>query len=192
MEDYKKRYPGTLFLVVGNSGSGKDSIISGAMERVNQNEKILYSPKRYITRPPSETEDNIPIRPEEFEKLDAQGKFSLKWHIYGLHYGVPEKIDEFLKEGKSVVVNVSRTIIPKAREIYENLKVIFIKVPFEITLQRIKERGRESGPELQKRIERAKTHQSFPEADFTVDNSGELQDAIDQFLNFFYSTIRKN
>ena len=188
----KKDYPGILFLVVGNSGSGKDSIITGAIEKHNkliQSEHILYSPKRYITRPPSETENNIPLTPEEFEKMDAKGKFALKWYIYGLHYGVPIKIENLLKKVKSVIINVSRTIIPEARETYKNLKVIFVKVPFEITLQRIKNRGRETDEELQKRIQRAKTHQSFPDADFVVDNSGDLEDAIDQFLEYVLSVI---
>jgi ribose 1,5-bisphosphokinase len=188
----KKDYPGTLFLVVGNSGSGKDSIITGAIEKqnkFNQFEDLLYSPKRYITRPPSETEDNIPLTPEEFEKMDAKDKFALKWHIYGLYYGIPIKIDNLLKDGKSVIINVSRTIVPKARETYRNLKVIFVKVPFEITLRRIKNRGREKDIELQKRIQRAKTHQSFPDADFIVDNSGDLEDAINQFLEYVLSVI---
>ena len=33
MGSISKFYPGTLFLVVGNSGSGKDSIISGVVKR---------------------------------------------------------------------------------------------------------------------------------------------------------------
>lgn len=194
MSEFKKDYPGTLLLVVGNSGSGKDSIISGAIEKyktlkLEQGKHNLYSPKRYITRPPSETEDNIPITPEEFEKMDAKSKFALKWYIYGLHYGVPIKIENLLKKGKSVIINVSRTIIPEARETYKNLKVIFIKVPFEITLQRIKNRGRETDIELQKRIQRAKSHQSFPDADFIIDNSGDLENAIDQFLEYVLSVI---
>ena len=93
------------------------------------------------------------------------------------------------QDRKSVIINVSRTIIPEARETYKNLKVIFVKVPFEITLQRIKNRGRETDEELQKRIQRAKTHQSFPDADFVVDNSGDLEDAIDQFLEYVLSVI---
>ncbi|MFX0057229.1 MAG: phosphonate metabolism protein/1,5-bisphosphokinase (PRPP-forming) PhnN [Candidatus Hodarchaeota archaeon] len=178
-----KTFPGTLFLVVGNSGSGKDSIINGALNKYPSYLKKIYVPKRYITREPSETEENIMISPSKFKELSSKGAFALEWYIYRLYYGIPIEIDEWLKKGHPVVINVSRTVIKIAREIYHNIKVIFIQVPFEITLKRIKEREREGEDRLKERIERAKRNQTFPDADFIVDNSGKLENAIDQFLN---------
>ena len=188
----KKDYPGILFLVVGNSGSGKDSIIYGAARKYPQNLKKVHVVKRYITRPPSETEDNYSITPYEFKEMENQGKFALKWHIYQLNYGIPIEIDDWLKDGHPVLVNVSRTIVDEAREKYENIKVVFIEVPFKITLQRVKDRGREKGELLDMRIERAKENQKFPEADFVVDNSGDLDDAIAQFLNYILKETKEN
>ncbi|MGV9202750.1 MAG: phosphonate metabolism protein/1,5-bisphosphokinase (PRPP-forming) PhnN [Promethearchaeia archaeon] len=179
----KKLFPGMLFLVVGNSGSGKDSVISGALEKYPEHLKKLHVAKRYITRPAGEFEDNISISEKEFKKLKRTGKFALSWHIYHLYYGVPIEIDQYLQNGEPVVVNVSRTILDDARTKYVNVRVIFIKVPFEVTLKRIKERGRETGTLLQERIKRAKTHQTCEKADYVVDNSGKLEDAIDQFLD---------
>ena len=186
----KKNFPGTLFLVIGNSGSGKDSIIYGAAKKYPQNLKKVHIVKRYITRPPSEMEDNYSITPNEFKEMERQGKFALKWHIYHLDYGVPIEIDEWLKSGHPVLVNVSRTIVPEVREKYDNIKIVFIEVPFEITLQRVKDRGRETGDLLNERIERARTYQNFPSADFIVDNSGDLDDTIDQFLNYIIKVVK--
>ncbi len=190
----KKKFPGTLFLIVGNSGSGKDSIISGVVKKyppyLKKNSlKKIYLTRRYITRPASETEDNYSVTPEEFSEMELHEKFSLKWHIYSLDYGVPIEIDDWLKKGHPVIVNVSRTIVDEARDIYENLKVVFIEVPFQITLQRVKDRGRETGALLNDRIERAKINQKFPSADFVVDNSGDLNSAIDQFLNYMLNVV---
>ena len=185
-----KNFPGKLVLVVGNSGSGKDSIISGVVKRFPSILKKIHLTQRYITRPASETEDNIAITPEIFKEMSHQKRFALEWHIYDLDYGVPIEIHDWLKKGHPVIVNVSRTIVKKARGIYRNIVVVFIKVPFEITLQRIKERARESGKLLQKRIQRAKENQTFPEADFIVDNSGELESAIDQFLGYLISAVK--
>jgi len=185
----KKNFPGKLVLVVGNSGSGKDSIISGVVKRFPSNLKEIHLVRRYITRPVSETEDNIAITTEVFKKMSIQEKFALEWHIYDLDYGVPIDIDEWLKRGHLVIVNVSRTIIKKARSIYRNILVVFISVPFNITLKRVKERARESGKLLQDRIQRAKDNKTFPEADIVVDNSGELEIAIDQFLSYLIRVV---
>ena len=184
-----KNFPGILVLVVGNSGSGKDSIISGVVKRFPPDFKSIHLTQRYITRPASETEDNIAITPEIFKEMSRQKKFALEWHIYDLDYGIPIDIDEWLKIGHPVIVNVSRTIVQKARRIYRNLLVVFIKVPFEITLQRVKERARESGKLLQERIQRAKDNQTFSDADFIVDNSGDLEIAIDQFLSYLIRVV---
>ena len=158
----KKVYPAPLLLVIGNSGSGKDSIIRGVVEQYPSNL----------------------IPPEKFQRMKREGKFAFSWHIYGLDYGVPIEIENWLEYGHPVVVNVSRTVINDVKQKYANLKVIFVKVPFEITLKRIKERGRESGYLLEERINRARSNQDFPGADFIVDNSGKLEDAIDQLLEY--------
>ena len=35
-----------------------------------------------------------------------------------------------------------------------------------------------------------KKNQKFPDADFTVDNSGDLEDAINQFLSYILSVVK--
>ncbi|MFX1358401.1 MAG: phosphonate metabolism protein/1,5-bisphosphokinase (PRPP-forming) PhnN [Promethearchaeota archaeon] len=185
----RKNFPGILFLVIGNSGSGKDSIIKGISEKYPSNLKKVYLPKRYITRKASETENNISISPIEFKEMSRKGLFALEWNIYGLFYGIPIEIDEWLKKGHPVIINVSRTIIEKAYEIYLNMKVVFINVPFEILLKRLKEREREDDVQLKQRIERARKNLNFPGADLIVDNSGKLDDAIDRFLNYIIKVL---
>ncbi|MFX1312664.1 MAG: phosphonate metabolism protein/1,5-bisphosphokinase (PRPP-forming) PhnN [Promethearchaeota archaeon] len=185
-----KDFSGVLFLVVGNSGAGKDSIIYGVINKYPSNLKKIYAPKRYITRAPSETEKNISISPLDFKKMEEDGKYALQWHIYSLNYGIPIEIENWLKKGHPVIINVSRTVVCEAKEKYKNIKVIFINVPFEITYQRIKDRKRESKELLDKRIERAKNNQTFPEADFVVDNSGKLDDAINQLLEYIINIMK--
>ncbi len=181
---------GTLFLIIGNSGSGKDSIITSVIKEFPSNLIQIYAPKRYITRPPSEFERNISITIKDFKELEEKGKFALQWHIYELDYGVPKDIEKWLEKGHPVIINVSRTIVEEARLKYSNIKVIFVEVPFEITYQRIKDRKRESENLLKKRIQRARKNQKFPEADFVVDNSGNLNEAISQCLDYLIQVVR--
>ncbi|MFX1238093.1 MAG: phosphonate metabolism protein/1,5-bisphosphokinase (PRPP-forming) PhnN [Promethearchaeota archaeon] len=187
----KKKFSGTLVLVVGNSGSGKDSIISRVIKKCASgcDDIKIRTPRRSITRPSSEHENNISVSPEEFTIMETQGKFALKWQIYGFNYGIPIEIDNWLDEGNIVVVNVSRNVIDTAREIYDNIKVVFVKVPLKITIERLKKRNRERGKSLKERIERAKNHQDLAATDFVVDNSGKLEDSVNLFLDYL-STLR--
>ena len=190
VKNNKKNFPGLLIIIVGNSGSGKDSIMKGVIERYPSDLKPLHLAQRYITRPSSDTEDNIPISPEHFREKSLQGEFALEWHIYGLDYGVPIEIDKWLKKGHTILVNVSRSIVNKARELYQNVLVVFIEVPFEITFRRVKERARENGEKLEERIQRAKENQSFPDADFNIDNSGDIEVAINELLQYILLSIK--
>ena len=187
-----KKFPGTLFLVVGNSGSGKDSIIFEIVKKFPPYLKNIYAPKRYITRAPSKFEENISISPQEFRDMDKKEMFALKWHIYSLDYGISKEIEDYLKQGHPVIINVSRMVVKIARDKYENVNVIFIDVPFEITYQRIKDRKRESEDLLKQRIERARNNPEFPDADFVIDNSGDLENAVDALLNYMLKIIDEN
>jgi ribose 1,5-bisphosphokinase len=187
----KKDFDGILFLVVGNSGSGKDTLIRAVMERYPPDRKQILTPKRYITRKPSETESNISITPKKYRNLSQEGEFALEWDIYGLSYGIPAIIDDWLHSGHPVIINVSRKIIQEARTKYNKVKVIFIDVPLEISIKRLKDRGRETGNRLNERIERARTHQTYEAADFIVDNSGVLENAVNELLNYILTCINQ-
>ena len=186
-----KKYQGILFLIIGNSGSGKDSIINGVVQKFPSHLKQIYAPKRIITRKPSETEQNISISTRDFRIMEEEGNFALSWHIYGLDYGVPIEIENCLANNHPVIINVSRTVVAEAKGKYKNVKVIFIKVPFEISYQRIKDRKRETEDLVNERIERARTNQNFLEADFVLDNSGDLNDSIEACLNYLLKIIKE-
>ena len=180
---------GQLFLIVGNSGSGKDSLLKEVLRQWPASVKPIRIPQRYITRPAHASEPFISVTSEDFADLKQQGKFWLTWHVYDTDYGVPGTIINWLQQGDSVIVNVSRKIIPQARQLIPDLKVIFITVPLEVTLQRIKARSRESedDPGFQQRLARAEKNQTLTEADFVVDNSVPLVTAAEELLNYMVS-----
>ncbi len=180
-----KQSPGKIFFLVGNSGSGKDSLIGYVLEHWPTDRKPLYVPTRVITRPPSpETEKYESITPEEFQELKARDEFTFWWKSYELHYGVRRIILDKVRQGSPVLINVSRQIIAEARTRFENLRVIFVRVPLEITMQRVKDRGREESADLEKRIERARKYQEMPGADYLVENAGKLEDAGRNLLEY--------
>ncbi len=180
-----------LFFLVGNSGSGKDSLINGVIQSWPDHLPSIRIPRRYITRPPHETEPFHAVSKDKFLQLQKEGKFCLSWHIYGLDYGIPIEILDWVDQGHLVVINVSRSIIKQARLQYPFLKVIFVRVPFAITLERIKNRGRESedDPVFRDRVERAKKNQDLPDADFVVENDGPLEIGTKKLRDYLISQI---
>jgi ribose 1,5-bisphosphokinase len=180
------RKSGLIFLIVGNSGSGKDSLIKSVMEKWPKDRPPIKIPQRYITRPPHETEPFISVSVEEFQKIKKANKFLFDWFIYDIYYGVPREVLDWVNQGHHVLINVSRNIIPQARQQVKNLKVIFVYVPFDVTQARVKSRAREKedDPQFKERVERAKTMQDMPDADFIVDNSGALEIGAQKLLDY--------
>lgn len=176
-------------MIVGNAGSGKDSLLGEVLARWPLSAKPIRIPQRYITRPAHVSEPYISVTASEFEDLKRKNRFWLTWRAYGADYGISVIVLEWLNRRQHVAVNVSREIIPRARRIIPDLKVIFVSVPLEVTLERIRSRRRETedDPSFQQRLRRAKENQSLEGADIIVDNSGALDRSAEKLLEYLLS-----
>jgi ribose 1,5-bisphosphokinase len=138
-----------LFFVVGPSGAGKDTLLSGAIAA----DPALHWARRVITRP--ETAGGEPfegVDEAEFATRLARGDFALHWHAHGLRYGVPVAQ---LPQGRDVILNGSRGAIPMARAAYPALRVIHITAPVAVLAERLAARGRETRQDIAARLLRA-------------------------------------
>ncbi len=167
---------GTLFLIVGPSGAGKDTLIAAARERLTNG----YSfPQRTITRPATPGgEDHIVQDAATFEANERAGTFALAWRAHGVAYGIPASIEGELARGRHVVVNVSRTIVPDARRRFGPARTILITAPPNTLRTRLVARGREHGDAVHSRLDRAPA----VEADTIIVNDGPLQTAVDALV----------
>ncbi len=82
--------------------------------------------------------------------------------------------------------------LKKLEKKYPQIKVIFVRVPFEITEKRLQKRGRERGNALNNRLDRARKNQDPASADYVVDNSGDLAVAGKSMLEFILKTTLYN
>ena len=182
-------HTGRLFLIAGNSGSGKDALLTEVLARWPASVKPIRIPQRYITRPAHASEHSISVTAREFGDFKRKNKFWLTWHVYNTDYGIPTIVLEWLRRRQDVAINVSREIIPRARRIIPDLKVIFVSVPLEITLQRMRSRRREAEnePSFQRRLDRAEANQTLKDADFIIDNSGSLDESAKKLLSYLLS-----
>jgi ribose 1,5-bisphosphokinase len=179
---------GTLILVVGPSGVGKDTLLRGA-------QLLLMSsgfrfPRRWITYPDDRGEDHIPVTAAEFEQAVARGLLALHWSAHGLRYGIPTSIDADLAEGYHVIANVSRSVVDAARTRYCNLRVAAITAPEDVVRARLIGRGRESDAEIELRIERAwaLTVAGPDVAEFI--NAAPVPGVLDEFGTFLRRLVR--
>jgi ribose 1,5-bisphosphokinase len=182
-----------LVLIVGNSGSGKDSLIRETFHQWPADLPQLVTTRRYITRPPHRSEPFLSVSPAVFEQMRAQGRFCLTWTSYGMAYGVAKEVLVDLDAGKPVLVNVSREVIQQAREAYPSVLVAYVHVPLAVSMARIQHRGRENrqSPGYWERIHRAETNPGREDADIVIDNSGALETAAGQLRSFIQSHLRQ-
>ena len=173
--------PGRLVLVVGPSGAGKDTLIAAARERLGDDPRYAV-PRRVVTRPASAAEDNIAAGASEFAAIADLGGFALAWEAHGHRYGIPARIVSDLAEGRTVVVNVSRTVVREARDRWPDVTVVEVSAPAEVLASRIAARARGSDAASGDRLARRFETEDLPQPDVAVDNGGDLRAAVDAFL----------
>ncbi len=178
-----------VFLIIGNSGAGKDTIIDEVHRKFPSHYTKLQVPKRVITRQSSDTEKSESVDTETFYKLRESGEFILEWESYEQFYRIRREVQAWLDAGHPVLLNVSRNVVQTAREKFPDMRVFFIRVPLNVTADRIIERGRESYKEVLNRVVRAQEHQDYEEADFIVDNVGNLEETSQKVLDYLVASL---
>lgn len=173
---------GTLFLVVGPSGAGKDTLLDAARQHLEGDERYCF-PKRLITRAPDAGgEAHIAVSAQQFDMHRSSGQLFLHWSAHGQSYGIPSCVAEALAAGQHVVANVSRSVLDEARRRIHPVRVLSVQVTAAVLRQRLQARGREQGEELEERLRRASAF-AVHGADVTViRNDGDLETAVARFL----------
>jgi ribose 1,5-bisphosphokinase len=176
---------GRLIYVVGPSGSGKDSVIQYARERLSVNSNVVFA-QRTITRPASAGgEDHTAATEAEFGRLLAAGRFSMHWRANGLAYGIGSEIRDWLAAGRTVVVSGSRAHISDALEVFPRLEVVMVTASFETLKSRLDARGRENATQVSRRLERGASIK-LPSGTHALEirNDGAIAESGARFLAF--------
>ena len=173
--------PGHLVLVAGPSGAGKDSIIAAAAARLRTDGRFVF-PARVVTRASSVAEAHDSMSREAFAAAREDGAFAFVWGAHGLDYGIPTSIEADFAAGRTVVCNVSRTVVGTARERFGRAMYIEITAPAEVLRSRLVARGRETVAEIDARLARQAVAPGGALPDVVIGNGGSLDDAVERFL----------
>jgi ribose 1,5-bisphosphokinase len=179
--------PGRLVLVVGPSGAGKDTLIARARAACRDDATVVF-PARVVTRPPSIFEGNEFISPSAFEQAAADGAFAFWWSAHGHMYGIPLAIDSDIEAGRTVVCNVSRTVVDAVRERYANVVTVLVTAPREVLGARLAARGRGTDGSVEDRINRAELSDPKLRPDVTINNVGEPETGARKLVDTVYAT----
>src|SRR5215217_1987415 len=173
---------GSLVLVVGPSGVGKDTLISGARHALENDKRFVFV-RRLVTRPTDvEVEDHDSVDPQTFSQMEAAGRFALSWDAHNLRYALPLSLDTDLALGKLVVANVSRHVVAEAREKYPACAVVLITAEISCRAERLTRRGRESGDQITARLARESAPVPAGITPVIIDNSGPLAIGVTAFV----------
>jgi ribose 1,5-bisphosphokinase len=179
--------PGRLVLVVGPSGAGKDTLTTRVRAACCNDATVVF-PRRIVTRPASSFEDNEFVSEPTFEQVAAKGEFALWWSAHGHSYGIPIAIDRDIEAGRTVVCNVSRTVVGAARERYAHVIAVLVTAPHEMLAVRLAARDRATDGPIEQRVGRAETASNGFRSDVVIDNVGDPDLGARKLLDTVYAS----
>ena len=166
---------GRLIAVVGPSGVGKDSVMTGLKAAWPR----LHLVRRVITRPAGlGGEDYDAVTEAEFEAMARDGAFVVHWRAHGRRYGIPLNVRYFLNQGHDCLANFSRGALSEAAGHFQRFLVLNVTAKPETLARRLTERGRESAEEVQARLAVAQSPLPDHLETVHVANDGPLSETI--------------
>lgn len=165
---------GRFICFVGPSGVGKDTVMAAYAMQYG-----AALARRVITRPADAGGEAFDgVSEAEFAAMNDAGAFALSWQAHGLSYAIPETVRDDLTAGRDVLANLSRTMLPRAAEVFTGAKVVHLTAPIEVLAERLAARGREDVDDIKKRL--ARSSLALPDGldVIQIDNSGPLADTL--------------
>jgi guanylate kinase len=145
---------GRVVIVSGPSGVGKSTICKEILKKLD----YVCLSISVTTRPKSEAEidgqDYWFISEEDFQERIDKGLLLEYAEVFGHLYGTPkDKVDEELRAGKVVILEIDVQGAIKARMVFPDAVMVFILPPSAKDLaERLNNRGREAGEVAEERL----------------------------------------
>jgi ribose 1,5-bisphosphokinase len=163
---------GRFISVVGPSGVGKDTVMAAMAAR----DPRLHLVRRVITRR-SDAGGEVfhGVTKSTFSAMVHDGAFALHWQA-----------DDDLAAGRDVLVNLSRSKLAEAQNRFSRSHVVLLTATQEVLQARLTARGRETADDITTRLKRADFALPSDVIATQIDNSGALDDTINDALDALY------
>lgn len=185
---------GLLVVLSGPSGSGKDTVLKGVLEKMDGDAFLSVSmTTRAMRRGEREGVDYFFVTEEQFQK-NIENDLMLEYAKYGSnYYGTPiGPVKDVLKSGKTVFLNIEVQGGANIRRLMPEAVQIFIAPPSRDELERrLRKRGTESEECICERLRIAEEEMKrADEYDFVVVND-VLEDAVEEVLSIVKSAMKQ-
>ena len=158
MSIIKQKEKGTLVVISGPSGAGKDTIINEGIKKEKINAWVSISmTSRPLRGNEVDGKDYFFVTKEEFEDNIKKGNF-LEYAKYNdNYYGTPKnKIEDYLNKGIDVILNIEIQGALQIKELIKDALFIFIMPPsMEELKRRLINRGTDSSEKILSRFKTA-------------------------------------
>lgn len=181
---------GKLVVVTGPSGVGKSTILKEVLRRTG----AVFSVSATTRAPrPSETEDRDYkfVDQATFEGMVQRGEM-LEWaEVYGRRYGTPARpVLEAIEAGQTVVLDIDLQGAKQVRHKFPRATFLLIEPPGrEVLAERLRRRGSENQPQLDKRLTVAREEIAAAEASGLY-NHRVVNDDLDAAIRQVVDIIR--
>lgn len=179
-----------LFLLVGPSGSGKNTILTEVLKTTTNLSQMPTATTRPQRGDEVEGIHHFFFSEEEFEKLITNEEL-IEWQIgHGRRYGTLKKtLEHAIKSEKDYIADIDVFGALKIKDIYpDNVIIIFVNIPsLDVLADRIRHRGRIADKEVTSRIRRAYRELAFMQKCDYIINNYIIDTAVNDLKNIILS-----
>lgn len=170
-----------LFVICASSGAGKTTIIRELFKKFPEISFSVSATTR--KKRPGETngKDYFYLTKEEFETKKQNVEFIETEEVHGNFYGtLKSEVEPFLNSKEIMILDVDVKGALNIKELYKEAVTVFIDVPYDVLLSRLKNRNTETDAEIAKRASRIKMESEMKDRfDYIVDNSRGIENAVE-------------
>jgi guanylate kinase len=166
---------GVLFVLVGPSAVGKNTVMKGVMEQLAELRQLPTATTRPIRHGEQQGREHFFVTLDEFRRMIANQELIEYQEVYpGTFYGTPRKpMQEALDAGKKIIADIDVVGAGKVKAAFpREVVLIFIAPPSLDTLEkRLRKRGGVSEEEIRDRLARASFEMAYSDkCDYRVVN----------------------
>ncbi len=184
------KHKGLLYVLVGPSGVGKNTLMKAAMAHFPGLKQLPTATTRQQRAGEQEGREHFFVTRPQFEHMIERGEL-LEWQIvHGEQYGIPRRaIEEGLNSQNDLIADIEVLGASILRREYPGSAVlVFVTPPDKPALeQRIRARGGVDEEEIARRLHRANFEMLFaPQCDYLIINA-DVDRACQELIGIIYA-----